>query len=425
MATITSAKRRRERRQRAIARHELYVHRKRIWTLTSTRLKKHLLTLRGHHSRDKHHLLHIALLAGEMATTSWRCLPCWKVNSPKHPCCPYCGLEWKEVHDESYVAQETLHPSKKNKTYTDWGWEENWDTWQQPWTSSSARAHTPRQNRPYSPHRGQNKGKNKGKGKGKKDGGKGGRDHGDKAGKGNKGGKSQAQYPLPPEPAPAWASTSQTVAKEAPSTTPRKLSSAEQRLQELTDALNERDVALSSKVQTVLSDQAQKTEKEAAQEELQEINGAASRVYQAKKQLSLAENARFALHQTWNVHIADSLARWRGYASEFQEQDAAINKQIEEATAALNAAQTKLEEVKETTMEAVEISDSEANGPEKMEAAAAITEGMALQQRAEALAAAEPPPKKFKAGDEAGAEPGKLGSGALAPFGSARKSTLQ
>ena len=138
--------------------------------------------------------------------------------------------------------------------------------------------------------------------------------------------------------------------------------------------------------------------------------------------------ARQALHQTWTTHNAASLNRWRGYAAEFQEQDTAIGHRIEEAAAALAQAQQKLDEAKESSVETVDISDAEV-GMEKPEAAAAIMEGMnemvrsfeAIQQRAEALST-EPPVKKHK-GEDNSEGAGKLGSGALAPFGQAKKLT--
>ena len=184
------------------------------------------------------------------------------------------------------------------------------------------------------------------------------RSSGDKGGKGtggDKSGKGAKHTPpaLVPEPAPNWSTSSLTAPKEP--VTPKKLTVAEQRLQELTDALHAEENTLSSRVQALLADQAQKTEQEVAKEELEELQGAASKVYQAKKQLSTARLARQALYQTWNVHIADSLARWRGYANEFQEQDNAITAKIEEASLALTNAQQKLDEAKDNQADAIEV----------------------------------------------------------------------
>ena len=356
---------------------------------------------------------------------SWRCLPCWKINSQTCDFCPSCGLSWKKIHDPSYVDPKLQ--TDQSQSYESYS---TWDDWYaSPWKGSSNRAHTPRQQRPNSPH-GRQKGKNKGKGKGKKEPGKGA---GDKSGKGtgDKHGKGAKYSPatLPPEPAPNWAASSPAAPKEP--TTPKKLSPAEQRLQELTEALQADDNALSSRVQALLADHAQKTEQETAKEELEELQGAASKVYQAKKQLSTARLARQALYHTWNVHISDSLTRWRGYASEFQEQDKAISAKIEEASAALATAQQLLDDAKDNQAVPIEVSDTEIT--EKPGAASAIMEGMnemvrsfeAVQQRAEAFAADQPPVKKHKGDGGEDAAVGKLGSGALTPFGGARRSTPQ
>ena len=353
---------------------------------------------------------------------SWRCKPCWKINSGACSFCPNCGGAWKKIYDPDYVDPQS-YAGLPNTEPSYHSWDE-WQGWESPWKGASARGHTPRQQRPASPHGRHNKGKNKGKGKSKKDSGKG---TGDKS----KGKKPSHQPALPPEPAPAWKTNTSVTPKE--SQTPRQLTVAEQRLQELTEALQEDSAALSTRVQSILAEQAQKSEQETAQEELQELQGAASKVYQAKKQLSAARLARQALHQTWNVHIADSLARWRGYAAEFQEQDKSIALQIDEATTALTTAQQKLDEAKESKTETVDISDTEVT--EKPGAATAIMEGMtemvrsfeAIQKRTEAFAL-EPPIKRHKGelGEEthAAPPPGKLGLGALEPFGSAKKPTV-
>ena len=403
-----------------MARHELYCHKRQLHTLSVQRLKKHLRVLSTHHSKDQNHLAFVAQLAATMTQrVSWRCVPCWTVNSRAHDFCPKCGIEWKYVYDVNFTPPEHQPGQQEKKTYNEW---DDWNAWEGPWKGSASRGHTPRQQRPNSPRHRQQKGKDKGKGKSKKGKGKGqGEQNG---GKGNKPVKPPIAPALPPEPAPAWGATASTATPKE-TMPPRKLSVAEQRLQELTEALTENDNALSSKVQGILADHAQKSEQETAKEELDQLQGAAARVYQAKKQLSAARIARQALHHTWNTHITDSLTRWRGYASEFQEQDKTIATKIEEASAALAAAQQKLDEAKENSMDmSVEISDTEETG-DKKEAATAILEGMTemvtsfekLQRRAEAFNVEQPPPKKHKAD---GSEPGKLGSGALEPFGGAR-----
>ena len=148
--------------------------------------------------------------------------------------------------------------------------------------------------------------------------------------------------------------------------------------------------------------------------------GISAKVYQAKKTLADAEKSRATLHMVWHQHLSDSVARWKDYAAEFAEQDGVLKQQVDAANDHLRQVRKEWEESKEADVQ--EISDAE-ESKDAMDTGSTITEGLTVMvQQLEAVKAKsdaqliEPPAKRAR-GDSS---VGKLGSGALEPFGKAK-----
>ena len=357
------------------------------------------------------------------AKLPWRCLHCWRINKHSHTCCPTCGEGWSDVIDRSFVPQGRGQynqypppPSNPQQAYHHGEWDDG------PWNRQE-RPHTPRRGRPKSPRQQQYQLGQKGKkGQGKTNPGKG-------AGTEK---KAQGKGPSVQEPAPAFSKNRQVQetptkggtgisTKGSAPTASSTQSLAEQRLQELTAALQEEGVTLTPKIQGMIADNAAEKTRMTALGELQERNSASAKLYQAKKTLAIAEGARYTLHGIWQKHLKDSVENWKGYTEEFAEQDKALLAQVETARDQVREARKEWNESKESEVE--EISDSEETKM-KVDGGQTIAEGLNamvktledVQAKAEA-ALPEPPAKRSRTSDGAG----KLGSNALEPFGGAKR----
>ena len=83
-----------------------------------------------------------------------------------------------------------------------------------------------------------------------------------------------------------------------------------------------------------------------------QLHNAVSQLGSAKKQLATLAQARTNLHQSWTSFIKESVERWKKHAEDFQEQDAKIVKQIEEATKKLQVSQENFQQCQHKAGEA-------------------------------------------------------------------------
>ena len=214
MASITRTAKRRERRQRAQARLDWFLHRKGHTQLSLSKLNQILGVLARHHSRD---IRFLAKIKAEMAKAHpWRCRLCKQLTKGNTDWCGRCGQHWQQCQDTSYTFIET---SKAQPWQSQGSWGEpdrsyghQWDwTWQQATSQSPRRRRSPR-------NRGKGKQDAKGwtEGKGYK---------GD--GKGKTEPASGTSFPMWLPPMPPWPSSSTTLAP-SPETTYAQSSSAKE-----------------------------------------------------------------------------------------------------------------------------------------------------------------------------------------------------
>lgn len=149
---IQPTQRRRERRQRALARHQWwrykngFVQSQHILGV----LKAIYKTLSSHHSRDTQFIKKIKSHIGfydQMAAhvnSPWRCLPCKRLCKATAVHCPSCGKPWSKCYDKQYV--------RNNPVDNSWSW-----------TNTAAREASPRSRRARSTSERSRKGKGKGK----------------------------------------------------------------------------------------------------------------------------------------------------------------------------------------------------------------------------------------------------------------------
>ena len=363
------------------------------------------------------------------AKPSWRCAWCWSVNKITFPCCPGCGGKWEECLDPSYVSSGSGSAGSKGSTYSPNQWQDP------PWPGQDhrqefqGRQKSPRARRPKSPRNSNQDKQGKhggGKGKHKQQQQQQANDSKGKKGTGkdwnqNQSGKGQSgKGPSGKAPTPAWnrPSEPQRAPPPPPPTTP---TAAELKLQELTEALQSEEITLTPKIHGIIAETRTDNVKARAQDELQQMQNSAARLYQAKKQLAIAEQARYNMHVTWQKHLVDSVAQWQTWTKEFEEQEATMKEQVETARNLVHESRKAWEETKDA--EAMEISDTEETSTEKTDTGEAIKEGMSeLLKNLEAVknkadsSLPEPPLKKSRGEGDA---PGRLGVRALEPFGGA------
>ena len=342
------------------------------------------------------------------------------------PCCPGCGGKWEQRLDPSYVSSGSGSAGSKGATYSPHQWQDS------PWPGQDqrqdfqGRQKSPRARRPKSPRNSNQDKQGKhggGKGKHKQQQQQQANDSKGKKGNGKDWNQNQSgKGPSGKAPTPAWnrPSEPQRAPPPPPPTTP---TAAELKLQELTEALQTEEVTLTPKIHGIIADTKTNTIKSKAQDELQQMQNSAARLYQAKKQLAIAEQARYNMHVSWQKHLVDSVAQWQTWTKEYEEQEGTMKEQVETARNLVHESRKAWEETKDA--EAMEISDTEETSTEKTDTGEVIKEGMSeLLKNLEAVknkadsSLPEPPLKKSRGEGDA---PGRLGVRALEPFGGAAR----
>ena len=220
--------------------------------------------------------------------------------------------------------------------------------------------------------------------------------HPQKDNKGKKGGKDKGKAPVGKGPSgktlqPSWRSKGAEATSTAP---PKTLSAAEIRLQEFTKELQSGEMTLTTRVQSMIAENAQIT----AQDELQQMQSSASNLSQAKKQMGLALQARQNLHASWKKLLAESVQQWKEWSQEFNDQDNALKDQVEQARDNVKQARQTWEESKDDTMEISDAEDTEEKEG-KGGAASVVADGiteMLTKSKADSLGPDQPPAKKAR-----------------------------
>lgn len=89
-----------------------------------------------------------------------------------------------------------------------------------------------------------------------------------------------------------------------------------------------------------------------------QLHSAVSQLGSAKKQLATLAQARTQLHASWTTFVKESIERWKKHLEDFQEQDAKMVKQIEEASQKLQASQENFQQCQQKA--------GEVGGPEEV-----------------------------------------------------------
>ena len=138
---LSNTVRRRARRQRALARRDLWEHRRGTRVLSPLRIRTLLQRLAQHHSRDPTVLQRLRKVVRPMAKTMkqakpppWRCRFCVMVRSGVDDSCPDCWRHWTIADDPTFTppkprSQPSQDPDKNSDP--------------SPWTSGPSTAATP------------------------------------------------------------------------------------------------------------------------------------------------------------------------------------------------------------------------------------------------------------------------------------------
>ena len=163
--------RRRARRLRAVAKRQLWLHRRGVKTLTSLQIWTRLKRVNQHHSAQPfvRKVIRNWKVMSKMAKrekTPWKCSQCKRLCKESATHCASCGASWSWAADPAFVAQSQTRPkSPRTQSYHPWnwdvssGWDSGWDSayWQWDHGGGRGRAQSPRQKSP----------RQHGKGKGK------------------------------------------------------------------------------------------------------------------------------------------------------------------------------------------------------------------------------------------------------------------
>ena len=153
-------------------------------------------------------------------------------------------------------------------------------------------------------------------------------------GKGGKGGKASMEPP-------PWSSPAPATSTAAPSTTPSK---AEQKLQEIVNALKKRD-------DPELQNLAKEADVLYSKTATSKLHRAVTKHGDAKTALLEARQARSNLHASWKQYLETAIATWETYITDFDKEDQRLEAVIEQSLTSLATAQETLDEAKKAATE--------------------------------------------------------------------------
>eukprot|EP00435_Cladocopium_sp_Y103_P003270 s5032_g1.t1 len=330
--------RRRQRRDRAVARRRWFLHRSGQVILSSAQLWELHLKLQQHHSRDPAFLRRVR---AAMTALPWRC-PCGRKNRKTAWNCPDCTGSWQygtpvvEKNQQEVPQQysHTQHAGGKSprrqqhssgQTYHgQWSWQ------QEPWVDSQG--YQQNQGNATSPRHGR---------------GRGGRRRSRRAKKEEQQVPMAPQLPAfptqpplpPPTTPPPKAATSTTLSTPAapalaaqapaaptlapPSEDALKLCSLANKLKKHQD----QGMEIPEDVQEDIKDVCTR----AAKLETKTMHQALTAMDHARTEYDNAVHARNQLHAQWRTFLEESVKLWQGHTSNFQAQEVALTERIQQA----------------------------------------------------------------------------------------------
>lgn len=278
----------------------------------------------GHHSKDTKFLRRIREAMKVSSGAPWKRKLCGLMRRAGAQGCDACLLPWEDCWDPRYQHQDKpARQSTSTWSYTDWdtsGTPWNGPAWQGRNPSASPRQRWPT---PKSPRQKDAPPKTKGKGKGKAK-------HSEKGKPGDK------PWAPPKGAAPLTPSADLPHATQADS-------QYEMLLRQLRKEQN-----LSPEAQNLVQEMASASSKQS----MKTLQGAVSRLGNAKAQLQSTMLSRTTLHRAWHGYIRETLQAWQGYAKDFQQRDMELEKELEAARSLLLEAKAALEEAKTAAVNA-------------------------------------------------------------------------
>ena len=327
---LSESRRRRERRQRALARY-------RWWLVKQNHLKPSKQALQvwhdqlaAHHSRDPR-LLKSIKAAMASATNAelapWKC-SCMRLNKKTAEYCGQCGKHWSKVPVQ----------------------EEQWNQWSH-WEGRESRPRTRNQESSSTRSVSRRK-KNKGKGKGKE---------------GSKKGKDAESGSMFALPSP-FSNYQSTVASTTPwvgdattmEASPFQVSQSAQAIQattnsELVAALN-RAYGSREHMPAEVRDLVEKAAQQTSKSITKELHTETSNLGRAKKALVEIVESRRQHRQAWTQHLRDAIALWNQQLQQFTEHQAMLSEREGRA----------MREIQAATRAIQELNNKAVGGPEKV-----------------------------------------------------------
>lgn len=318
--------RRKLRKQRAVARHRWFLHKKGIKRLHFLGLLRVRDILKRHHSKDTSFLAHIKReMASSAESYPWKCSGCHRLNKKTMDECPVCYAHWSTGTRHN---TEPKTSKKYSQNYT-WGdpdadafWkEETWDYGQDHgrgnagWKSRSSSRHQAT-NAPAP--RDQSVGAHKGRGGGKTKKGKG-------KGKGTAPEVSSPFIPQSGKGFTPWTEMDSTGFLPASTnmSSPFQMAQLDTGQQEMAAALR-RAYPDPDKVPEDVQAMLDKADKETGRLGLKNLHQAAKHMDRAKKQLKEVNDQKKAHRAMWLKHLTEGIKLWESQLDAYRRHQAIL-----------------------------------------------------------------------------------------------------
>ena len=349
MALLFSAARRRARRQRALARHQWFLHRTKIQCLGAGGLRSILRKLSTHHSRDLKFLSAIrreiqVTMASSYQTYPWKC-PCGSLNGKRAVHCPICAQHRSVGTPHSNLPKQHGHHQQPSQPSQKWKQRPNTpkqgQSWQQQqdWEQDGQWIQSPRR-RSSRPRSNSNRTRSqKGRGKGK---------HKEGPAAQFAAMPDQGSVPGPPAVLPTYQEAPWLMAPPPPipqgnlpgesTAASVAASAAETKLKNMYALLEKHPDGLHPDIQKEIKDAKLKEGEVAIKSLHKQVNA----LGKARTELQNANAARLGLHSSWRGFLVEQVAKWQAYSQQFQQQEAQLAERVATARAALDTARSSL-----------------------------------------------------------------------------------
>jgi len=207
---------------------------------------------------------------------------------------------------------------------------------------------------------------------------------------------------------------------------------AEARLQELVHELKKPGNTLTTGVQQIVSEMPDSPAATAAN-----MQSACAKLEKARKNYKDALKERHNMHAKWSNYLAQSVSRWKKFATEFTEKDQGLENKVQKAKETLQAARERVDVTKEALtkvdedilddVQAISADEEDMDTTEKLDSADTIKAGITdmvatLENITKLTAPADPDGQVAKRARTEEGGPGSLPS-ALVPFAKPGKQT--